>query len=235
MPPVPEPRPLLLIARKRLALLVPPTRLRVRIRRRSLVKMVRSYLGDLQGVEIGGASHNDFGIDALNVDRYDSMDTVYKQAEREVWGYAKPVDVVAPGHDLPLADKSYDYVFASHVIEHLPDPIAGLAEWTRVARRYVFLVVPHRDRTFDRDRPLTPVEELVERHRGGFASEEDRHWSVWSAESFAALCERIGVEVVEMRDPDCKGGNGFAVVLSAARQPSIDGDQASTVAVPGAG
>jgi SAM-dependent methyltransferase len=235
VPPVPEPRPLLLVARKRLALLVPPMRLRDRIRRRSLVNMVRSYLGDLQGIEIGGAAHNDFGIDALNVDRYRAPDTVYKQAEREQWGYAKPVDIVAPGHDLPLADKSYDYVFASHVIEHLPDPIAGLSEWTRVARRYVVLVVPHRDRTFDRDRPLTPVEELVQRHRAGFSSDEDKHWSVWTAESFAALCERIGVEVIEMRDPDCKGGIGFAVVLSAARQPSIDRTPASPVAVPGAG
>jgi SAM-dependent methyltransferase len=235
VPPVPEPRPLLLVARKRLALLVPPMRLRDRIRRRSLVNMVRSYLGDLQGIEIGGAAHNDFGIDALNVDRYGGTDTVYKQAEREQWGYAKAVDIVAPGHDLPLADKSYDYVFASHVIEHLPDPIAGLSEWMRVARRYVVLVVPHRDRTFDRDRPLTPVEELVERHRAGFSSDEDKHWSVWTAESFAALCERIGVEVIEMRDPDCKGGIGFAVVLSAARQPSIDRTPASTVAVPGAG
>ena len=234
VPPVPEPRPLLLIARKRLALLVPPTRLRARLRRRSLVKMVRSYLGGLKGIEIGGAAHNDFGIDALNVDRYDSMDTVYKQAEREVWGHAKPVDVVAPGHDLPLADKSFDFVFASHVIEHLPDPIAGLEEWTRVARRYVFLVVPHRDRTFDRDRPLTPVGSSWSATRrlrlgGGPALERvDR-------ETFVALCERIGVEVLETRDPDCKGGNGFAVVLSAARQPSIDGKHASTVAVPGTG
>jgi SAM-dependent methyltransferase len=235
VPPVPEPRPLLLVARKRLALLVPPMRLSARIRRRSLVKMVRSYLGDLHGVEIGGASHNDFCIDAVNVDRYDSMDTVYKQAEREQWGYAKPVDVVAPGDDLPFGSDSYDYVFASHVIEHLPDPIAGLSEWVRVARRYVFLVVPHRDRTFDRDRPLTPVEELVERHRAGFSSDEDKHWSVWTPESFAALCEHIGVEVIEMRDPDFKGGIGFAVVLSATRQPSIDRAPASTVAAPGAG
>jgi SAM-dependent methyltransferase len=204
-----------LVARKRVALLVPPTRLRARWRRRSLVKLVRSHLDGLRGVEIGGAAHNDFGLDALNVDRYREMDTVYKKAERDTCGRAKRVDIVADGHELPLADKSVDFVFASHVIEHIPDPIAALEEWTRVARRYVVLVVPHRDRTFDRDRPLTPLSELIERHETGFRSEEDRHWSVWSCESFLELCEHLGLEVLESRDPDQKAGNGFAVVLAS--------------------
>jgi SAM-dependent methyltransferase len=204
-----------LVARKRLALLVPPTRLRGRWRRRSLVKMVHSYLGSLKGIEIGGAAHNDFGIDALNVDRYAEMDTVYKDAERATWGRAKPVDIVAAGHELPLADKSVDFVFASHVIEHVPDPIAALLEWKRVAREYLFLVVPHRDRTFDRDRPVTPVAELVERHATGFESGEDRHWTVWTCESFVELCRELELEVIETRDPDFKESNGFAVVLSA--------------------
>jgi SAM-dependent methyltransferase len=147
------------------------------------------------------------------------MDTVYKDYERATWGRAKRVDIVAEGHELPLPDESVDFVFASHVIEHFPDPIAALQEWIRVAREYVVLVVPHRDRTFDSDRPVTPVAELFERHRTGFTSDEDRHWTVWTCESFLELCEALGLEVVEARNPDSKGANGFAVVLSA-RQSS---------------
>jgi SAM-dependent methyltransferase len=203
------------VLRKRVALLVPPTRLRDRIRRRSLVRFVRSYLDGLKGVEIGGAAHNDFGVDALNVDRYESMDTVYKRAELKTWGRAKPVDIVADGHELPLEDKSVDFVLASHVLEHIPDPIAAIADWVRVARKYVVLIVPHRDRTFDRDRPLTPLAELIERHETGFSSDEDRHWSVWTCESFLELCECMGIEVVDHRDPDRKAGNGFVLILSA--------------------
>jgi SAM-dependent methyltransferase len=124
------------------------------------------------------------------------------------------VDIVAPGHELPLEDKSFDFVLASHVIEHIPDPIAALKEWARVARKYIVLVVPHRDRTFDRDRPLTPVSELIERHESGFTSDEDRHWTVWTCETFLDLCEHIGFEVLEARDPDAKGGNGFALILA---------------------
>jgi SAM-dependent methyltransferase len=206
------------VARKRLALLVPPTRLLARLRRRPVLRLARRYLGGLEGIEIGGSAQNDFGVDVINVDRYGEGDEhyrFYKQAEIDAWGYGRPVDVVAPGHELPFADNSFDFVVASHVIEHIPDPIAALLEWARVARRYLFLVVPHRDRTFDRDRPLTPLDELIERHGSGFSSDEDKHWTVWNAETFQGMCEHLGFEVLETRDPDTIGGNGFLVILSA--------------------
>jgi SAM-dependent methyltransferase len=201
-------------ARKRVKFFMHPNRARARWRRRELLKLFHSYLDGLKGVEIGGAAHNDFKVDVLNVDRYPEMDTVYKEAERELWGRARPVDIIARGHDLPLDDNSFDFVLASHVIEHIPDPIAALEEWARVARRYIVLVVPHRDRTFDRDRPLTPLAELIERHESGFTSDEDRHWSVWTCETFLEMCEHIGFEVLEARDPDARDGNGFAVILA---------------------
>ena len=205
------------VARKRLALVLPPTRLLVRLRRRPLLRLAKRYLGGLQGVEIGGSAQNDFAVDVINVDRYGEGDQhyrFYKQAEIDAWGYGRPVDVVAAGHDLPFDSNSFDFVLASHVIEHVPDPMAALLEWARVARRSLFLVVPHRDRTFDRDRPLTPLSELIERHESGFTSDEDRHWTVWTCETFLDLCEHIGFEVLEARDPDARDGNGFAVILA---------------------
>lgn len=186
-----------------------------RLLRRQNSKFVTGYLGGLQGIEIGAASHNPFYLDALNVDRYQDEQTIYKQVERSRSGKAAHVDVVAPGDDLPFADDSYDFVFSSHVIEHFPDPIRALYEWVRVARRYVVAVVPHRDRTFEADLPLTGTEELVQRHREGFVSKEDKHWSVWTCESFIELCEGVGLRVVAHQDPDDKVGNGFTVVIDA--------------------
>jgi len=184
------------------------------LRRVTVVRFARRHLDGLSGVEIGGAAHADFGVDVVNVDRYPSEDTVYKDEERRVTGRVRPIDVVASGDDLPFPDDSYDFVLASHVIEHFPDPIRALEEWRRVARRHLFLVVPHRDRTFDRDRPLTPLAELIARHEAGLVSDEDKHWSVWTCESFVELCDHLGLEVVARRDPDVPRGNGFALLLS---------------------
>jgi SAM-dependent methyltransferase len=176
---------------------------------------VLSYLGGLNGVEVGGGAHNDYQLDAINVDRFGALDTIYKDEEWRLSGQRRKVDVVAPGDDLPFADGAVDFVFASHVLEHFADPVRALKEWLRVARKYVVLVIPHRDRTFDADRELTPVAELLRRHEERFEDSQDRHWSVWTLESFLELCDRLGLRVIDTLDPDDKMGNGFIVILDA--------------------
>lgn len=177
-----------------------------------------AYLRGLHGIEIGGSAHNPFRLNTINVDRDDAMDSVYKREEIAMVGRALPVDVVANGTQLPFEDKSWDFVLASHVIEHFFDPIGALLEWQRVARRFIFLVVPHPDRTFDRGRPPTSLDELQERHRMALAGEGEeelghRHFSRWTCENFVAMCDAIGLGVVATEDPDRKRGNGFAVVI----------------------
>jgi SAM-dependent methyltransferase len=198
-----------------------------RLIRRKRSKFVSNYLDGLKGVEIGAASHNPFYLDAINVDRYPDDETVYKRLERRLSRGTARVDVVANGDELPFDDDSHDFVFSSHVIEHFPDPVKALYEWVRVARRYVVAVVPHRDRTFDADRPLTTAEELVSRHRESFTSEEDLHWSVWTRESFLEMCEAVGLRVLDHQDPDDKVGNGFVVVIDASA-PVLQTNTAAT-------
>lgn len=188
-----------------------------RLLRRQRSAFVSGYLTGMKGIEIGASSHNRFYLDAINVDRFGGSDTVYKREERRLVLHAVKVDVVAPGDELPFDDDSYDFVFSSHVIEHFPDPIRALFEWVRVARRYVVVIAPHRNRTFDIANPLTPVSELMERHRNGFTSDVDRHWSVWTCESFIELCNATGLHVTGHQDPDDKVGNGFTVVIDAAK------------------
>jgi SAM-dependent methyltransferase len=77
-----------------------------------------------------------------------------------------------------LPSEHYDAVLASHVIEHLADPIAGLREWMRVLRPggHLLLVVPHKERTHDRRRPVTPLTHMVEDHERGVGEDDDTHF-----------------------------------------------------------
>ena len=49
---------------------------------------------------------------------------------------------VSDGVRLPYDDDSFDLVFASHVLEHVPDERGFLSELKRVSRRWVYVEVP---------------------------------------------------------------------------------------------
>lgn len=180
-------------------------------------RLADRYLIGLHGIEIGGAAHNDFFLNTLNVDLQRAPST--NDAQLTYTGAQMPIDVVAQADDLPFADGAYDFVLASHVLEHLPDPVGTLKEWCRVASRFVFVILPQPDNPFDAGRALSTPEELLYRHRVGLTSSDwadwDRHWSSWSSASFVEMCRQAHLEVIEVQDPDDKRGNGFAAVLDA--------------------
>lgn len=175
------------------------------------------WLGGLKGIEIGGSAHNAFGLDTINVDRIHPPDPAFELYAREqlhLCGEVMPVDVVAPGDALPFADKSYDFVISSHVIEHFYDPIGALKEWARVAKRYIYIICPHRDALpSDRDKPLTTLDEHIGRHESQTKLATDEHHSRWTPDSFVIMCAQFGFNVVDMLPTDDKVGNGFTIVI----------------------
>jgi SAM-dependent methyltransferase len=177
--------------------------------------LAHKLLDGLQGIEIGGSAHNSWGLQTRNVD-FTKEITVFKQEEIRICGEALPVDITAPGDQLPLEDNSVDFVISSHVIEHFPDPIKALKEWHRVVRPggYIYVVAPHKERTFDKERPRTTLNELIERHNTGIGPDPDAaHCSVWVTEDFVELMQWLGWPVVAVQDVDDKVGNGFAVAV----------------------
>lgn len=176
-------------------------------------ELAHQLLDGLTGIEIGASAHNPFGLNTLNVDRYGSMDTIFKRAEIELAGEAVPVDVVAFGDALPFEDKSFDFVISSHVIEHFYDPIKTLSEWSRVARKYIFIICPHKERTNDREKPLTTIDELITRHQNQKSDYQDTHWNIWNTQTFVDFVTHLGYRVHTVQDIDDKVGNGFTVVI----------------------
>jgi len=88
---------------------------------------------------------------------------------RRLVGEAGELADVAPG--------SYDALLASHVLEHLANPLGGLRAWSRAVRPggHLLLVVPHRDGTFDHRRPITPLAHMHEDERSGTAEDDLTH------------------------------------------------------------
>ena len=175
--------------------------------------LAHRYLDGLTGIEIGGSLTNAFGLQTQNVDFTASSDTPFRQHEMNRIGRTTPVDIVARAEKLPLADGSIDFVLTSHVLEHMHNPIEALREWARVTRPggFVFAIIPHPDRTFDKGRPPTTLADI--QARGPWPDPPQGHVNVFRPETIAAFYEATGgPAILEIQEPDDKCGNGFTVV-----------------------
>lgn len=115
-----------------------------------------------KGLEIGGSSHNSFpGLDTLNVDPFPNH-PVFAGEQTKLVGWVLPVDIEAYADDIPVESDSQDFVISSHVLEHVANVIDTFFEWNRVVRTggVIFMIVPHRDRTFDAGRERTTLQHL---------------------------------------------------------------------------
>ncbi len=100
-------------------------------------------------------------------------------------GFTEP-DVIADFNTdrlAPVADASQDFVIASHVLEHLAEPIGFLAEIHRVLRPggVAMVLLPDRHRTKDQGRGATPLSHLVAEHEAGVEEVSDDHLAEWLA------------------------------------------------------
>lgn len=102
---------------------------------------------------------------------------IYVDIFTEFAGQACRVDVLADSAKLPFADNALDYVAASHVLEHIANPLAALAEWARVTRHggRVYLVVPDRNHTWERARQPVSVQHLLDDFAAGTTQSDGTH------------------------------------------------------------
>ena len=127
--------------------------------------LATKYLENLHGIEIGASTQNSFFLKrSINVDFSDEQGGLWQDKNCE----PATVNIVAFGDDLPFKDNTLDYVLTSHVIEHFFDPVKALREWHRIIKPggFIFIIAPHKDRTFDKPREVTPVAELLDRSTG---------------------------------------------------------------------
>ena len=63
-----------------------------------------------------------------------------------------------------IANESYDFLLASHCLEHCANPVKALHEWMRVVKAdgHLLIVLPHHQGTFDHRRAATSLNHMVE-------------------------------------------------------------------------
>ena len=142
-------------------------------RRQFLNNLVRN--NELVGLEIGGLdrplvvrSELPEGSEILYADHLSTEDLKrkYKVDQTVDIDALVEVDIVCDSGDLgdSLGGRLVDYIVASHVIEHIPNPIGWLQMLFDALRPggFVFLVVPDKRFTFDFQRPNTTFGEILE-------------------------------------------------------------------------
>jgi SAM-dependent methyltransferase len=145
------------------------------------VELARYLQGD--GVELG-PGHSPYplpypGVTVRYVDRWEPESNRALFPELEGAEFPRP-DVVANLDTDRLSafdDASQDFVIASHVLEHMANPLALIGEIWRVLRPggVTLILMPDRRRTFDHTREPTPLDHLVGEYRTDVHDVGDDH------------------------------------------------------------
>jgi SAM-dependent methyltransferase len=124
-----------------------------------------------KGIEIGAAHlpvKMPLGATVRYVDVFtaDELRKVFPQEYSKV--DLVDIDVVDDGETLAkFKDDSLDFIIANHFIEHCLDPIGTILNMYAKLRKegVIYMGIPEKRYTFDKPRPVTPYNHLLEEHK----------------------------------------------------------------------
>ena len=159
-------------------------------RRPALLKLLSG-----SGIEIGPLDHPIQAphLDIKFVDRMTVAELREQYPELANNDIVEP-DIIDNGETLDtIADNSQDFVVASHVIEHIPNPIQALLTWQRVLKPggRLFLAAPASDITFDRTRELTSIKHLLEDYQN---PSRERDYAAFEEFALHVSCRHFGLK-----------------------------------------
>ena len=160
-----------------------------RVTRRKFVghATIEKFVAGKQGLEIGGPTPIFRGGRLIPVyDRCSRIDNC-NFSEKTIWdnsrdqrmfGAHRGRSLVGEAWDLPqVFGGSYDFVLASHVLEHVANPMRALLEWRRILAPGggLLIIVPDKRATFDHLRPYTTLDHIEADYERGVAESDLTH------------------------------------------------------------
>src|SRR2546429_2959951 len=139
-------------------------------------RAIQEELRGGRGIEVGGPSavFQRWNLWPLypvlkDLDHYNfASRTIWSAQERSAsfFNVRRPQGRQLIGEAAHMGDvnsSTYEFLLASHVLEHTANPLKALHTWSRVIKPggTIVLVVPHRDGTFDHRRPVTSLDHIV--------------------------------------------------------------------------
>jgi predicted SAM-dependent methyltransferase len=116
------------------------------------------------------------------VDRFSTDELRRQYPELKNYKLVK-VDVIDDAETLgTFGQETLDFVIASHVLEHLENPVLAMVNFNRVLRPngILFICLPDKRDTFDKTRQLTPFSHIAEDYKNGPQSSRDEHLRDWA-------------------------------------------------------
>jgi SAM-dependent methyltransferase len=124
------------------------------------------------GVEIGGPSHSGDILykNSKNIDNIVfSKNTIWSNHTDDYNYYdgKKGKNIINDTVNISLVqDESYDFVFSSHSLEHIANPLKAISEWLRIIKNggYIIIVVPEKSWCFDHKRNYSKFSTLLSQY-----------------------------------------------------------------------
>lgn len=139
-----------------------------------------------EGIEIG-AFRSPLEVPDGAVVRYVdrlSKSQLYEEAPEPQVREAVDVDIIDDGETLQrIPNGSLDFIIANHFMEHCEDFLGTLLVHASKLREdgVLFYAIPNRHFTFDKDRPNTPFEHLVDDFQNGPDESRFQHYLEWAS------------------------------------------------------
>ena len=144
--------------------------------------VLKSISENKNGLEIGGPSHTN-GTQTLyeNANSFDNVvwsdDTVWCQ-QKQTYNFYPGKNgkvIINDSTDIcSVKDKTYDFLFSCHCLEHIANPLKAVNEWLRIVKDngFIVIVVPEKSECFDHKRQYSKFSTLLTQYENN-VNEDD--------------------------------------------------------------